>query len=335
MRQEPPRLSYAAWVAATIASGQCLGMPIGGLIDRRVGARLTSLIGGIIMCSGIFLSQYTLSNDKLFLITYGIMYGFGIGIAYTCPLNCAIRWFPRYKGLISGIIVAGFGGGASIFNQVQTFYVNPGNLSPSFAPYSQNPNEVYYNSISLFKRVQSLFPFLAILYLTIQIVGSSVLFACPEPTIEESPHVADEESETAPASEKESLLSSPINLLESRPIDFEVNDALKATSFYALMMLFFLNGLAISFVATFWKVVGTEISVSGILISDRAFSLIGSIGSAANAFGRICWGSCTDRYGIIFTSALLCISWALSLLSMPFVASLGAVPYGVVLSKQS
>ncbi|KAF8822057.1 transporter, major facilitator family protein [Cardiosporidium cionae] len=328
---DPPRLSYAAWVVATLATGQCLGMPLGGLIERYLGSRLTSFIGGAIMCTGIFISQFTLGSDKLFLFTYGVMYGFGIGIAYTSPLNCAIRWFPRYKGLISGIIVAGFGGGASIFNQVQTFYVNPGNLSPSFAPYPQNPLEKYFNSFALFKRVKLLFPFLAIFYITMQIVGCSLLFKNPEEGIEEPPSLTDEESEVIQALEKASLLDPPTNLLPSEFIDFEVKEALKSASFYALMMLFFLNGMAISFLATFWKVIGTEISLSAILISDRALSLIGSFGSGANAFGRIAWGSCTDRFGIVFTASFLSTFWALSLLALPFVAQLGSFPYGVVI----
>ena len=37
---------------------------------------------------------------------------------------------PQRKGLVNGIVLAGFGGGAFIFNQIQTAYVNPNNLVP-------------------------------------------------------------------------------------------------------------------------------------------------------------------------------------------------------------
>lgn len=38
------------------------------------------------------------------------------------------QWFPNYKGVANGFIVAGFGGGAFIFDQLQTAYLNPDNI---------------------------------------------------------------------------------------------------------------------------------------------------------------------------------------------------------------
>ena len=60
-------------------------------------------------------------------ITYGTMFGLGTALAYTPPLGVAMRWFPKSKGLVNGIIVGGFGLGAFIFNQIQTAYLNPTN----------------------------------------------------------------------------------------------------------------------------------------------------------------------------------------------------------------
>lgn len=37
------------------------------------------------------------------------------------------KWFPNHKGLVSGLVVAGFGSGAFIFDQVQTAFINPDN----------------------------------------------------------------------------------------------------------------------------------------------------------------------------------------------------------------
>ena len=56
------------------------------------------------------------------------MFGFGLALSYGLPLGVAMRWFPKKKGLVNGIIVGGFGLGAFIFNQVQTAYLNPLNL---------------------------------------------------------------------------------------------------------------------------------------------------------------------------------------------------------------
>lgn len=57
--------------------------------------------------------------DKLFLLwgTIGFLAGAGIGFAYVCPIAALVKWFPKQKGLVSGIAVAGFGFGAYVFSQ--------------------------------------------------------------------------------------------------------------------------------------------------------------------------------------------------------------------------
>ena len=49
---------------------------------------------------------------------------------HSISLRCQFQWFPEHPALATGLIVAGFGGGALIFNQVITGYINPDNLKP-------------------------------------------------------------------------------------------------------------------------------------------------------------------------------------------------------------
>lgn len=41
-----------------------------------------------------------------------------------------LQWFPGHKGLINGLIVAGFGLGALGSTTLQTMYLNPDNIAP-------------------------------------------------------------------------------------------------------------------------------------------------------------------------------------------------------------
>ena len=76
-----------------------------------------------------------------------------------------MRWYPRKKGLVNGIIVGGFGMGAFIFNTVQTSYLNPLNLSPEDHGYfSVGQNDIL-------QRVPSVFLLLGSLYTAIQLVA--------------------------------------------------------------------------------------------------------------------------------------------------------------------
>ncbi len=49
-------------------------------------------------------------------------------IALIPTLTTAMKWFPGRKGTAMGFVVGGFGGGALVFNQIQTAIVNPDNL---------------------------------------------------------------------------------------------------------------------------------------------------------------------------------------------------------------
>ena len=56
--------------------------------------------------------------------TYGFVSAFGQNIALIPTLTTAMKWFPNRKGMAMGIVVGGFGGGAMVFNQIQTALVN-------------------------------------------------------------------------------------------------------------------------------------------------------------------------------------------------------------------
>lgn len=88
---------------------------VGGLIAKQIGCRRTCMLGGYVLVLGCFLSSLCTSLYQ-FYITYGIMFGIGLGFNYTPPIGNAATWMPARKGIITGLIVAGFGGGAFIFS---------------------------------------------------------------------------------------------------------------------------------------------------------------------------------------------------------------------------
>ncbi len=48
----------------------------------------------------------------------GVLGGVGVGLAYLVPVATAMAWFPRHKGLVTGVAVAGFGGGAALLGRL-------------------------------------------------------------------------------------------------------------------------------------------------------------------------------------------------------------------------
>ena len=103
-------------------------------------------------------------------LTYGFISALGQGIALIPTMTIGMRWFPQHKGLAMGVVVGGFGGGAFIFNQIQTAILNPGNLSTEGE---------YFEDPALLARVPGLLLTLAGLYLSLQVTQSvSPLHLC-------------------------------------------------------------------------------------------------------------------------------------------------------------
>jgi len=108
-----------------------LFMIFAGKWQDKVGPTKVATIGGILLGAGYMLAglvDLLFAGNELmgFLwlaLTYGIIGGAGIGFAYVCPIAALVKWFPDLKGLITGIAVAGFGAGALVFTQVETFLI--------------------------------------------------------------------------------------------------------------------------------------------------------------------------------------------------------------------
>lgn len=78
-----------------------------------------ALIGGLLFGSGWIMAG-TLGPLHFagLWIGVGLLSGIGAGMAYLIPVSTAMAWFPKHKGLVTGIAVAGFGGGAALTGAV-------------------------------------------------------------------------------------------------------------------------------------------------------------------------------------------------------------------------
>ena len=87
---------------------------VGGLWMRKVGPRIVGITAGICYGLGVGLSSLASGNIWILWLSYGVLGGIGLGLGYIVPLATLVRWFPDRRGFITGLAVAGFGGGALI-----------------------------------------------------------------------------------------------------------------------------------------------------------------------------------------------------------------------------
>src|SRR5205085_6066376 len=92
-----------------------LVMIFAGRWQDRVGPRTVALAGGWVLAAGYLLAARCGPSFLAVLLSIGVIGGAGIGLGYVCPIAACVKWFPDLKGLITGLAVAGFGGGAYLF----------------------------------------------------------------------------------------------------------------------------------------------------------------------------------------------------------------------------
>ncbi|WP_207955980.1 L-lactate MFS transporter [Rubrobacter marinus] len=105
----------------------------GGIWMGRVGPRTVAITSGVLYGLGIFLTSFADNSLTLLYLTYGVIAGAGIGLGYIVPIATLVKWFPDKRGVITGIAVAGFGGGAILAAQIAPRLIESVGLFSTFA----------------------------------------------------------------------------------------------------------------------------------------------------------------------------------------------------------
>lgn len=78
----------------------CLGGFVGAKLSKRFGITITIIIAGVLTCAGFLRTAQLRGNSVLLLyLSYGVLAGLGIGIAYNAVISTVNTWFPDKKGL--------------------------------------------------------------------------------------------------------------------------------------------------------------------------------------------------------------------------------------------
>jgi MFS family permease len=322
-------------VFSIVCVGQAWFMSVGGYLESRIGPRYTSLIAALLFAAGNFCSQYAETLNQL--LACQALVGIGLGVGYTSPLSAGYRHLPEQKGLVSGLVVGGFGLGSAIFNNLITLYINPDNES------HPEDSDYYPPGSSVIGRVKGMFFWMGIIFLFTGCTGA-LLISDPPPCSSASSLTGDSLS-ALPSSEeplpyqRSSFRSSSAkqgrkqldrgDVLQEPLLDlgeddgaanggrgegrgrmdddeagerkgFRLPQPMYEPAFYLLVLTFFSTCMTGIYMSASYKSFG-----SGHIDGDRFFALVGSLGSVGNGLSRPIWGRLADRLGPLRTLLLL------------------------------
>ncbi len=283
----------------TIASGR---------LQDKFGPMLISLIGGVLLGAGMILSGLVVMFDQpywLFILTYGVLGGIGIGFGYVCPIAALVKWFPDKKGMISGIAVAGFGFGAFIVGKVATWLMTREMDSKVLdkltdgAVSAAEKNEIY----SSFNLEYALI-ILGAAYLGLVLAGGFLL-------------------KNPPKDYKPAGWSPPTTASGGKRKEFDWQDMIKTPQFWMLWGSFLMAAaaglLVIGNVGGFAK----ELDIQ----PDDIAWIVGAL-AILNALGRVAWGFVSDKIGRTKT---MMIMWAVQAAAMFGLFFAGKVHWGLLM----
>jgi MFS transporter, OFA family, oxalate/formate antiporter len=116
--------AQTTWTFTIAVAVFALFFILAGRLQDKLGPFKVSIIGGLLVSIGFFLSAYTSSLTYLY-ICFGVLGGIGNGFGYATPIPVMAKWFPDKRGLAVGLAVAGYGGGSAIFGPLAGNYLIP------------------------------------------------------------------------------------------------------------------------------------------------------------------------------------------------------------------
>lgn len=95
----------------------CLGGLAAGVLAGNINVKINMLISAVLFLAGFFIASRMESPAYLY-IGYGVLGGTASGFAYNTTMGTITKYFPDKPGLISGILLMGFGMGSFIIGKV-------------------------------------------------------------------------------------------------------------------------------------------------------------------------------------------------------------------------
>lgn len=95
-----------------------LTMIITGRLRIKHYPKLIGYLSGLFFSIGYLLASFSHGSFALILLGTGVLAGIGTGLGYWLALTYPVQCFPNRKGLITGIVSAGFGLGAVFMSEI-------------------------------------------------------------------------------------------------------------------------------------------------------------------------------------------------------------------------
>lgn len=130
-RYVSPEVTYSQdmWFTSMTVLAFTLFTITGGYLTRTISLKWVLFIGVCMISVANYITAAALDVSFMAVVwTIGFLQSAGCGMIYSNVIVISIKWFPKRRGVISGLIIALDSVATMITMIVQTEYVNPDNV---------------------------------------------------------------------------------------------------------------------------------------------------------------------------------------------------------------
>jgi len=275
-----PSLKESGWTSqqtqyvfsAGLASFAIVMVLAGAFLMPKLGPRKLAILGGIVLGIGYLLGGLAGGTNVTMLVIFiGLIGGGGIGLGYVVPIAVGMRWFPDKKGLITGLAVAGFGFGAMLWVKLGGAW---GNLIATYG-------------------LSQTFSIYGILFGILVSVGGIWMVYPPEGW---------KPAGWTPPPPKAGQVAEGTN--------YVAGQMLKTPQFFMIFLTFVFSAGAGLMTIGLMKLFPKEALQAAGQTPEQASAIAGTamavFFSLANGFGRIAWGTMSDKLGRKLSVIIMC-----------------------------
>ncbi len=246
-------------------------MVIAGRLMPKLGPRKLAMSGGIVLGLGYILAG--LLGGENFWVTFlcvGVIGGAGIGLGYVVPIAVGMQWFPDKKGLITGLAVAGFGFGSTLWIALADKLgpLGGGHLLASVG-------------------ISTTFLIYGIAWLVIVVVGSMWMVFPP--------------AGWKPAGWNPPAPAAGAPAAAAGGADFQTGEMLRTPQYYMILLTFFCGAsaglMSIGLMKLFPVQELVKNGMDKVAAGATASMAMGVFFAIFNGLGRIAWGTISDKIG--------------------------------------
>lgn len=118
--------SQTQWVFGAVIASFTVSMLVADRLERKIGLKKVVALSGVLFAMGYLTASYSHGHFSTLFVGIGLVSGVGTGLGYMASLALAVRKFPERKGLVSGIVSAGFAGGAIVLTYLADWLLDGG-----------------------------------------------------------------------------------------------------------------------------------------------------------------------------------------------------------------